>query len=244
MSMSSPEIIAIPENSRALSAAHGSGEMPAAMPPVLARVLTTPEGAQRDSEWADFVATHTGLLLHTCHSLSRDRDTVMNGYAFILDALREDDCRRLRAYVPSAGTRFTTWLVVVARRLLLDHHRQRYGRARSKDDVHRADHVARRRLEDLVAAELDPDTLRGSSDAPDATLLRDELALSLGSALAALDPPDRLLLALRFEDERPMREIASILAMPTVFHAYRRLAATLGKLKRALAERGVEGPEP
>jgi RNA polymerase sigma factor (sigma-70 family) len=211
---------------------------------VLARLLAASDVAEQDAAWADFVADHTGLLLHACHALSRERDAVMNGYAFILDALREDDCRRLRAYVPAPGTQFTTWLVVVARRLLLDHHRQRYGRPRSQDETHRAEHAARRRLEDLVAAELDPEELRSAAESPDAGVMRHELTTALRSVLAALDPPDRLLLALRFEDERPMREIAAALGMPTVFHAYRRLAAILATLKRSLARHGVEAPEP
>ena len=240
--MSSPDITALPSDLRATP----SSGVPhaAALPPVLARLLAACDGAEENAAWAEFVAAHTGLLLHTCHSLSRDRDAVMNGYAYILEALREDGCRRLRGYVPDHGSRFTTWLVVVARRLLLDHHRQRYGRSRSQDEANRAEHAARRRLEDLVAVELDPEELGSASEKPDAAVMRHELTDALRSAFAALDPPDRLLLAMRFEDERPMREIAATLGLPTVFHAYRRLAAVLATLKRALAQRGVETSEP
>lgn len=168
----------------------------------------------------------------------------MDAYAFVLEALREERCRRLRAYAPDGRTRFTTWLVVVVRRLALDHHRKRYGRPRSEDDAHRAEHVARRRLQDLVAADVDPDTLTtaiGSS--PDASLRQRELAEALASAVATLDPADRLMLALRYDDERSIREIAAVMGLPTVFHVYRRLGTALAALKRALARRGVEEPE-
>ena len=239
--MSRPDLTALTSNagiSHTPHVAHAPG-----LPPLLARLLAAPEGADRDAAWAEFLAAHTGLLLHTCQSLSRDRDAVMNGYAYILDALRDDNCRRLRGYTADPGTRFTTWLVVVARRLLLDHHRQRYGRPRSDAEGHRAEHAARRRLEDLVAAELDPDELRSPSERPDAALIQRERADALRAALAVLDPSDRLLLALRFEDERPMREIAATLGLPTVFHGYRRLAAVLATLQRALALRGIEPSE-
>ena len=169
----------------------------------------------------------------------------MDGYAFVLEALREDCCRRLRAYIPDGRTRFTTWLVVVTRRLLLDHVRRRYGRPRSDDDARRAEHAARRRLEDLVAAEVDPDLLTApAANSPDTEVRRRELAAALRRTLDELSPADRLLLALRFEDGRPVREIARIVGFSTVFHVYRRLDAVLGALRGALARRGVSDPEP
>jgi RNA polymerase sigma factor (sigma-70 family) len=204
-----------------------------------------PTRDDQEQTWAEFVAAYSGLLLHTCRTLARDRDAAMEGYAHLLAALREDDCRRLRAYTPRAGTRFTTWLVVVARRLLLDHHRHLLGRLRSVDEGHRAEHATRRRLHELVAAELDPDRLTNPAESsPDAALRRTELSDALRCALGELDPADRLLLALRFEDERPMREIAAELRLATVFHVYRRLKAVLTALRQSLARRGVEEPEP
>jgi RNA polymerase sigma factor (sigma-70 family) len=163
----------------------------------------------------------------------------------VLEALRADECRRLRAYAPRAGTRFTTWLVVVTRRLLLDHHRHRYGRPRAEDDARRAEQVTRRRLEDLVAAEVDPDRLTAAATTgADTAVRREQLAHALRQALDELESSDRLLLALRFEDERSVREIAAMLRMPTVFHVYRRIGVVLAAIRRALARRGVEGPEP
>lgn len=167
----------------------------------------------------------------------------MDAYAFVLEALREDDCRRLRAYAPDGRTKFTTWLVVVTRRLALDHVRQRYGRSRSDDDAQLAEQATRRRLEDLVAEEIDPDQIAGASESPDASVRRSELRSALRAALEALAPADRLLLALRFEDERPVKDIARTLGFPSVFRVYRRLGVVLDLMRRTLARRGVEEPD-
>lgn len=198
-----------------------------------------------DEAWTNFVADHSRVLLHVCRTLARDSDAAMDAYAFVLAALRDDGCRRLRAYVPDGRTRFTTWLVVVARRLVRDHQRQRYGRPRSEDEQRVAEHAVRRRIEDLVVTEIDPDLLTSPADTgPDAAIRRQELTTALCQALGELEPSDRLLLTLRFEDQRPVREIARLLGMPTVFHVYRRQGVVLAALRRALARRGVEEPEP
>lgn len=168
----------------------------------------------------------------------------MDAYAFVLEALREDDCRRLRAYLPDGRTKFTTWLVVVVRRLVLDYLRRRYGRSRSDDEARKEESAARRNLEDLVAAELDPEEIESSGAAPDAGVRRAELTAAVRAAIGQLSASDRLLLALRFIDERPVRDIRRTLGLASVFHVYRRLNATLSQLRAALARRGVEGTEP
>jgi RNA polymerase sigma factor (sigma-70 family) len=215
------------------------------VPPELSRLLSAREGTEQEEAWGKLLAAHSSLLLHTCRTVSRDRDAAMDGYAHVLEELRTDCYRRLRAYTPQGTTRFTTWLVVVTRRLLLDHQRHRYGRPRSDDSSRREEHVARRRLEDLVATEIDPEQLAiSTSHSPDVSVRRKELTNALRQALAELAPSDRLLLALRFEDERPVREIAAMMQLPTVFHVYRRVGAALTQLKSALVKRGVDEPEP
>ncbi len=214
------------------------------LPPELSRVLSA-QAADQEEAWAKFLTAYSGLLLHTCRTVVRDRNAAMDGYAHVVEKLREDSYRRLRAYTPHLTTRFTTWLVVVARRLLLDYQRHRYGRTRSDDGARREEHTARRRLEDLVATEIDPEQIASSSSSsPDLDLRREELTRALRQALDELEPSDRLLLALRFEDERPVREIAAMMNLPTVFHVYRRVGAALSELKRALARRGVVEAEP
>jgi RNA polymerase sigma factor (sigma-70 family) len=169
----------------------------------------------------------------------------MDGYVYVLDALREQDCHRLRTYSPVPRVSFTTWLVVVTRRLVLDFQRRRYGRSRSEDDSRRAEHDSRRRLEDLIVAELDVDRI-ADSDAgnADLSIRRRELRAALRQALDELPPSDRLLLALRYNDDRPAREIAAMIGSPSVFHVYRRLGSVLAVLKEALLRRGVDEPRP
>lgn len=218
---------------------------PAALPPELSQLLGVTNDADVERAWARFIDQHNRLLLHTCRSVERDHDAAMDGYTHILGALREDGFRRLRAYAPRANTQFTTWLVVVARRLLLDFHRHRYGRPRAESGASLTTRETRRRLEDLVATELDPEQLAApTANAPDQTIRRRELTSAVQRAMSELDPADRLLLALRFEDDRPVREIAETMRFPTVFHVYRRVDAALDRLKRALAARGVLEPEP
>src|SRR5678815_3986223 len=77
--------------------------------------------------WAAFAREYTALLLHVARSTSRDRDEAMDAYAYLLDRLSEEGCRRLRGYVVDPKSKFTTWLVVVARRLCVDHYRLKYG---------------------------------------------------------------------------------------------------------------------
>src|SRR5688572_11324667 len=163
----------------------------------------------------------------------------MDAYVNVLEALREDDCRRLLSYAAEPNGKFSSWLVLVTRRLALDHFRERYGRSRSEDLDRRREHESRRRLEDLVPDPIDPDQLLTEPSKGDEDIHREQLTRVLSRALRALEPRDRLLLALRFNDERPVREIAGRLSLPTVFHVYRRLDAVLSGLRLSLASVGV-----
>jgi RNA polymerase sigma factor (sigma-70 family) len=215
--------------------------MVAALPIELSRLLAPSDTNAQDEAWAAFVAEHSRLLLSAARSVTPDHDAAMDGYAYILERLREDGCRRLRTFVPDGRSRFTTWLVVVARRLCLDQRRHRYGRARGDDPAEAM--AARRRLLDLVA-EKDPDEIVSIGVDPEQALQVNQLHDALEAALARLAPADRVLLKLRFEDELPAREIAAVLRLPTVFHVYRRLNALLAELRVALGKRGVEDADP
>lgn len=169
----------------------------------------------------------------------------MDAYAYLLEQLRRDDFQRLRAYVSDDRSRFTTWLVVVARRLCLDRLRQRYGRAPDAEADNRETHAVRRRLVDLLGEELDTAVLADTAGAdPETHLLANELRRVLTGVVGELEPRDQLLLKLRFEDELPAREIAQVMRFATPFHVYRRINTLLGQLRAALARRGVQGSEP
>jgi len=169
----------------------------------------------------------------------------MDAYAYLLEGLREDDYHRLRSYTVDGRTKFTTWLVVVARRLCLDHLRQRYGRPQDPGRSS-STRALRRQLVDLLVDELDPSGRSDPAavDDPETQLRLRELSRALTDSLGGLEPKDQLLLRLRFDDGLPAREIGQVMGFPTPFHVYRHLNILLDRLRVALGRRGVQGPEP
>jgi len=215
------------------------------LPLELSTLLDAADPAARELAWTTFVETHSRLLLHAARSVERDHDAAMDAYAHLLEQLRRDDFRRLRAYASDGRSKFTTWLVVVARRLCLDRVRQRYGRTQESGPHAEQSHAIRRRLVDHIAEAIDADDLADTAAGDAEMRLRAaELERALTSALASLAPRDRLLLRLRFDGDLAAREIAHLLKLPTPFHVYRRLNALLAQLRESLSRRGVQGPDP
>jgi RNA polymerase sigma factor (sigma-70 family) len=216
-----------------------------ALPPELVRLLNS-TASDRDAAWESFLAVHYRLLLHVARSFATQHDAAMDAFAWMLDRLRADDCHRLRAFSADRQTQFSTWLVVVGRRLCLDWYRAKYGRDRpTVPSAHGDDRGMRRRLVDLVGESIDTaDLPQPNDDGQEANVRSAELTQVLKAALAELDPADRLLLKLRFEDELSGNDIAGFMQLPTPFHVYRRITAVLDALRRALRARGVEGPVP
>jgi len=212
------------------------------LPVELSELLRPGAAAERDAAWAAFLEAHSRLLLSVCRSMGRDHDGAMDAYTFLLDQLRRDDFHRLRGYAADGRGKFTTWLVVVARRLCLDFARQRYGRVREHTSAQAS--VTRRRLVDLVSEDLE--AAGAGSDpppTPEQAVLDGERAAAVAEALGALDPRERLLLKLRFDDDLPAREIARLMDLPTPFHVYRRVNALLASLRATLSGRGIGGTE-
>jgi RNA polymerase sigma factor (sigma-70 family) len=217
------------------------------LPPELSALLDAVDPEPREAAWQAFLRTYSRLLLHTARRVGRDYDAAMDAYAYLLEQLRRDDCRRLRAYVPTERAKFTTWLVAVSRRLCVDHLRQRYGRPAGTGaaDATAGPRAGRRQLADLLAAELDVDLLPDSAAVdPQARLQAEALSRAVAETVGELAPRDRLLLKLRFEDDLSARQIGHILRFPTPFHVYRRLNLLLAQLRSSLRRRGVQGPEP
>ena len=217
----------------------------AAVPEVLARLLQAADERARDEAWARFVDEYSRLLLYVTRRNTPDYDGAMDAYAFVLEKLREQDLHRLRGFAADGRGKFTTWLVVVSRRLCLDFYRHRYGRAPADAtaDVDDA-RAARRRLVDLTTAKVDAVLASPSSDDQDRDLRRAELERALESAMTGLPAPDRLLLTLRFHDGLSGAEIASLLHFASAFHVYRRLNQLLATLRERLARLGVRSPVP
>lgn len=224
----------------------GTAAMAGGPPPELAALLEQTDPDSRERAWSVFLDRYSDLILRAARSFGGDYDAAMDRYEHALDGLRRDDFRRLRAYAVRARSGFESWLVVVVRRMCLDHARARYGRDRHGEARETEERrTLRRRLVDLTGVEVDPELLAGTADRnPERVVRRKELDEALASALSGLPPRDRLLLRLRYEDDLSVREVAEVLDLPSVFHVYRRLKKVLGELRRGLLARGIAGPEP
>jgi RNA polymerase sigma factor (sigma-70 family) len=213
--------------------------------PQLSRLLGASESRERDQAWKEFVAEHSRLLLHVARSVNRDRDEAMDAYAFILESLSAAEFARLRAFAADGRSKFSTWLVVVARRLCLDHHRQRFGRARDEQsDSARQDLALRHRLGRLAGENIELSELAAAAMGADERLSAGEVRAALAASLDTLPAADRCLLALRFEDDLSAQQIARIMHFPTPFHVYRRLEVVTKTLRALLTARGIESAAP
>jgi len=220
--------------------------MDATVPLQLGQLLRAPDGATRAAAWNELIADHTRLLLAVARSFGGAHDETMDRYAYMLGELREADFHRLRTFEPNRGASFSTWLTVLARRLCLDYHRARYGRQRPTGDSEdsASQRTIRRTLADSLASELDTESLADSEAlAADVLAVHRERDVGLRAALLALSPREKLLLALRFQDELSASRIARMLGMATPFHAYRQLNSVLARLRVALELRGIDGSD-
>ena len=100
------------------------------LPPELTRLLETTDSKNREAAWDAFIEKFHRLLMRVAHSIDDHYDARMDRYAYMLEQLRAGDYRRLRRYGPQSRAQFSTWLVVVARRLCVDFHRETHGRQR------------------------------------------------------------------------------------------------------------------
>ena len=85
-----------------------------------------------ETAWDLFLARYRRVIFAAIYHYARDPDDAMDVFAYVTDALRCDDLRRLRTYVeqPSHRARTSTWLVAVVHHLTIDWFRHRDGRRR------------------------------------------------------------------------------------------------------------------
>jgi RNA polymerase sigma factor (sigma-70 family) len=85
-----------------------------------------------DEAWNRFIDRYRRLIISAIRHYVQDYDDVMDVFAWVCEALRKDDLRRLRAWVdqPEHRAKFSTWLVTVVRHLSVDWFRHRDGRSR------------------------------------------------------------------------------------------------------------------
>ena len=214
---------------------------PARSLPGQVRSLLEARGAPaQDKAWSEFLEAYSRLILYVARRTPGGYDAVMDRYAFVLEKLRAHDFRRLHSYVADGRGKFTTWLTVVAHRLCLDFNRLKLGRVTA---AAAPGPPLRRRLVELVyvAPELMdqlPDKAMGIDDD-----LHQQLVLErLEAAIANLGPSDQLLLALRYHDGLPVREIAVAMSLATQFHVYRRLTRVHHALRQFLTSGAADRP--
>jgi RNA polymerase sigma factor (sigma-70 family) len=216
--------------------------MPPRLPLEVHSLLNSDSQAERDSAWESFLASHSRLILYVARSVTRDGDETLDAYTWALERLKEDESRRLRGFSEATGTLFSTWLVVVIRRLCLDFLRHKRGRL-PKAPGGRASSESRqlrRRLLDLAGESAVLETLSADGPDPGASLEARELHEAVEAAVDTLPPADRLLLSFRFEDNLSAPEIARVMNFPSQFHVYRRLNTVLKHLRERLGEAGIE----
>jgi RNA polymerase sigma factor (sigma-70 family) len=216
------------------------------LPPELSAVLDA-DSASAEEAWRAFLSKFSPLLLHAARTTSNNYDDAMDSYAYVVEQFHDNDFRRLRNYSVDPRSRFTTWLVLVARRLCIDRKRQQYGRAASSNQSAESgdERAARRRLVDLAASQVELSTIPDSAqDDAEKSVRKSELKQMLDGAIGELEPRDQLLLTLRFVDGLSAKEIAPIQSWQSAVHVYRRIDLLLGKLRRALERRGVDDPVP
>jgi RNA polymerase sigma factor (sigma-70 family) len=218
--------------------------MSGAPPQPLIALLGTNDPAARDLAWQRFLASYSDLILSAARSLGGDDDACMDRYAFVLDQLKRDDCRRLRNYAGNRGAQFTTWLVVVVRRLSLDEYRQRNGRQQGAHDEARERHEMRRRLSALIGGDAQLDAVPEKGNDPHDALRATELHGALEGALSTLEARDRLILRLRFQDGESVPTIARVIRAPSAGHVYRRLEVLLAELRSKLVAAGITDANP
>jgi RNA polymerase sigma factor (sigma-70 family) len=190
--------------------------------------------------WQSFVGQWTPLLTRVARYNSDNQDEAMDAYAYMLDRLSENDCRRLRSYSPFEEASFSTWLTSVAKRLCVDHRRCRYGRSRPTVHPEDSSFVIRTQLYHMNAS-LDLDDLADNrAELAFYALEKDEVLKALVRLLEELTASQRRLLFLRFCEGMSAREIADHLDLCPTGQVYRSVDGVLRGLRSRLIEEGFE----
>jgi RNA polymerase sigma factor (sigma-70 family) len=140
--------------------------------PVADPVLDRLARGDTDGAWEVFLDQYRRLIFAVIRRYTVEHDAMMDAFAAVCEGLRADDCARLRRYGGPGETeaKFSTWLVVVLRHLIIDWHRQRYGRPR---------HVPPAELSDLGRIMYQRIVLEHRSHADTFEVIRQQLAPTL-----------------------------------------------------------------
>ena len=91
------------------------------------------QAGRGEAVWDRFIDDHRRLIFSAIRHYLKDPDDVMDVFAQVCAALRDNDFARLRRFAAAdPRPRFSTWLVAVVRNLTVDWLRQRDGRPRRR----------------------------------------------------------------------------------------------------------------
>ena len=227
---------------------HLSGQTP---PAELEALFGATTEVESEAAWKRLLDRFSPVMLRTLQAGTRGYDEAMNRYAFVLESLRKNDFHRLKQYVADGRGSFSTWLVVVTRRLSEDYRRKKYGRHQTQPGAEPAAsrtkqlRLVRKRLADFITTELEPGRAPDTSISdPELRLREAELYAALETAVWQLEARGRLLFKLRVEQDLTAKQIARLMDFPSQFHVYRRIKSRLEFLRKILVEMGVLDPEP
>lgn len=84
------------------------------------------QAGDADAAWDLFIAQYRRLIFATIRHYTRDHDEVMDAFAHVCTALRDNRLARLQRYWdrPTHTARFSSWLVTVVRHQVIDWLRQ------------------------------------------------------------------------------------------------------------------------
>lgn len=161
-------------------------------------------------------------------------DRRLQGRVDVSDVLQEvyiDASQRLEHYRSSPPDSFLLWLRQLTDQRLVDVHRRHFGA--QKRDVRRESSKNPRGVSPTTSANLLAH-LAGPASSPSQQAIRGERAAAVEEALAAMEPMDREVLALRHFEELTNKEVAEILGIQKTAASNRYIRA-LARLQKILA---------
>jgi RNA polymerase sigma factor (sigma-70 family) len=99
-------------------------------------ILSRLSSADSKAAWTEFLQEYSDLIFQVVRVFEKDFDAASDCFVFVCEQLSRRDFARLQKY-NSMKASFATWLRAVVRNLLIDWHRQEFGRHRVFESVAR-----------------------------------------------------------------------------------------------------------
>jgi RNA polymerase sigma factor (sigma-70 family) len=176
--------------------------------------------------WREFLTRYAGVIQQVVGLLETETDQAADCFLFVCERLVENDFRRLRKFRPSGSASFPTWLRAVVRNLSIDWHRKVHGRPRD------GAYPIQPRMGTLVSDDGEvAERLRDPQPDPEVQAASSERSAALSAAIGQLEPSDRLLLRMRFEQDLTLDQVARLVGLKDAQTVDRRLRQILERLR-------------